>query len=181
MLKKGGWANSISCFRLGLLPIDVLCDERDHKMTDFMVDLWTNFATHQNPTPKDNAWPVYGVKGATYVRLENSQLIAKRDPERDERLKFWKKLVPWIAWINILSFWASSFLTWRLNFDAQLRKKLVKTSQNKTQSGPWPVHTKLYNCVHCTIYQNQPKSLNFGVDMFLKLDHIVFQGFQDHI
>jgi len=79
---------------LGLLPIDVLCDERDHKMTDFMVDLWTNFATHQNPTPKDNAWPVYGVKGATYVRLENSQLIAKRDPERDERLKFWKKLVP---------------------------------------------------------------------------------------
>ena len=62
-------------------------------MTDFMVNLWANFATYQNPTPKDNAWPIYGVKGATYVRLENSQLIPTPDPVRDARMQFWKKLV----------------------------------------------------------------------------------------
>ena len=57
-------------------------------MVDFMVDKWTNFAIHHNPTPKNNAWPTYGSNGITYVRLDESKIITQRDTVRDERLKF---------------------------------------------------------------------------------------------
>ena len=61
-------------------------------MIDFMVEKWTNFAIHHDPTPLDNSWPTYGTNGVTYVRLEDSKLIAQNDPIRDERLKLWKQI-----------------------------------------------------------------------------------------
>ena len=67
--------------------------KEDQDMMDFMVDLWTNFAIHHNPTPKDNSWPAYGVKGTTYVRLNHAKINLETDPERNERQKFWKKLM----------------------------------------------------------------------------------------
>ena len=45
-------------------------------MVDFMVEKWANFATYHDPTPKDQAWPAYGTKDVTYVRLDNSKLTA---------------------------------------------------------------------------------------------------------
>ena len=65
---------------------------RDQKMVDFMVDKWTNFAIHHNPTPIDNAWPAYGDNGISYVRLEDSKIITKNDKVRDERLEFWRQI-----------------------------------------------------------------------------------------
>jgi len=67
-------------------------NNRDQNMVDFMVEKWANFATYHDPTPKDQAWPAYGTKDVTYVRLDNSKIIAQSDPVRDERLKFWKIL-----------------------------------------------------------------------------------------
>ena len=64
----------------------------DHAMTDFMVDLWTNFATFHNPTPEDNSWPAYGVKDTTYVVLDHAQISLKTDPDRTTRQKLWKKI-----------------------------------------------------------------------------------------
>ena len=77
--------------QLALLPEDNL---RDQSMVDFMVDKWTNFAIHNNPTPSDNSWPAYGTNGITYVRLEASKLIAQSDEIRDDRLKFWEQIFP---------------------------------------------------------------------------------------
>ena len=62
-------------------------------MIDFMVELWTNFATFHNPTPNGNTWPAYGTKGQTYVRLDNSKIILEADPARDKRLSFWQTLL----------------------------------------------------------------------------------------
>ena len=59
-----------------------------------MVDKWTNFAIYHNPTPTDNAWTTYGTNGVTYVRLEDSKIIAKNDKVRDDRLKFWSQIFP---------------------------------------------------------------------------------------
>ena len=67
--------------------------KEDMDMMDFMIELWTNFAIHHNPTPKDNSWPAYGVKGTTYVRLNHAKISLEIDPERTERQKFWKKLL----------------------------------------------------------------------------------------
>ena len=72
---------------VNFLPEDNI---RDQNMVDFMVEKWTNFAIHHNPTPLDNSWPAYGENGVTYVRLDDSKIIAQNDKVRDERLKFWK-------------------------------------------------------------------------------------------
>ena len=72
--------------QLALLPKDNI---RDQSMVDFMVDKWTNFVIQYNPTPTDNSWLPYGTNGTTYVRLEDSKLIAKHDNVRDSRLKLW--------------------------------------------------------------------------------------------
>ena len=65
--------------------------EEEAKMSDFMVELWTNFAIHHNPTPVDNAWPAYGVGGTTYVRLD-TKLVFELDAEREKRQQFWRDL-----------------------------------------------------------------------------------------
>ena len=62
-------------------------------MVDFMVDKWANFATYYDPTPKDHAWPQYGTKDVTYIRLDNSKIVTENDVERDGRLLFWKNLL----------------------------------------------------------------------------------------
>ena len=67
--------------------------KEDKDMMDFIVELWTNFATYHNPTPKDNSWPAYGVKGTTYVRLNHAKINLEIDPERTERQKFWKNIM----------------------------------------------------------------------------------------
>jgi carboxylesterase type B len=72
------------------IPVTMLPDERDQHMIDFTVDLWTNFATHHDPTPKDQYWPAYGVSGQTYVRLQDSKIIKQQDPDREKRLQFWQ-------------------------------------------------------------------------------------------
>ena len=61
-------------------------------MVDFMVEKWSNFATHHDPTPEDHEWPAYGTNGITYVRLDQSKIITENEPHRDERLQFWKKM-----------------------------------------------------------------------------------------
>lgn len=58
-----------------------------------MVKLWTNFATHHDPTPGDKSWPAYGVSGQTYVRLEDSQVLTESDLDRDKRLQFWRNMM----------------------------------------------------------------------------------------
>ena len=79
-------------FSLELLPISMK-EERDVQMTNLMVKLWTNFATHHDPTLEDKSWPAYGSnKGHTYVRLSDSHISTEKDPARDQRLAFWYKI-----------------------------------------------------------------------------------------
>ena len=75
-----------------IFPVSLLPDDRDQEMIDFLVELWTNFATFHNPTPDDNSWPMYRSDGHTYVRLDSSQINTKHNPQVDERLKFWKNM-----------------------------------------------------------------------------------------
>ena len=75
-----------------IFPVTLLPAERDQNMIDFLVELWTNFATFHNPTPLDNSWPQYGKNGHTYIRLNDSKINTKHDPNVDKRLNFWKEM-----------------------------------------------------------------------------------------
>ena len=62
-------------------------------MVDFMVNLWTNFATYHDPTPINKSWPVYNQENQQkYVRLRNSEIILGTDQARDQRLTFWNNV-----------------------------------------------------------------------------------------
>ena len=61
--------------------------ERDSKMIDFMVELWTNFAINHNP---HESWPESNDN--SYVILDDSKIKLENDPSREERIEFWKKL-----------------------------------------------------------------------------------------
>ena len=76
------------------VPLTFLSSEEDQKMVDFMVNLWTNFATYHDPTPLDKSWPSYGSENQQkYVRLQNSEIIVETEPLRNERLEFWKQIL----------------------------------------------------------------------------------------
>ncbi len=73
------------------LPITILPDENDQKMVDLMVELWTNFATHHDPTPLDHKWSPVDSSNS-YVILKDAQILHEKCPDREKRLAFWKSL-----------------------------------------------------------------------------------------
>ena len=82
------------CRAVTPVPVTFLSSEEDQKMVDFMVNLWTNFATYHDPTPLDKSWPSYGSENQQkYVRLRNSEIIVETEPIRNERLEFWKQML----------------------------------------------------------------------------------------
>ena len=83
----------IFCRAEPFLPVTFAASEEDQKMVDFMVNLWTNFATYHDPTPINKSWPVYNQENhQKYVRLRNSEIILGTDQARDQRLAFWKTI-----------------------------------------------------------------------------------------
>merc|ERR1712018_122395 len=68
------------------LPFVLLSDESDHMMIDFMVDLWTKFAQHHNPNPKDQKWlPCKQNQPNCYVILKDSKIVIENDLVRQKR------------------------------------------------------------------------------------------------
>ncbi len=92
---------------MSAVPVTFLPDERDQKMIDFMVDLWTNFAINHDPNARQGQegellsdsltnqpkWLPYGTKDTKYVRLEGSQIIVGPEEKRDKRLRFWQDML----------------------------------------------------------------------------------------
>ena len=75
------------------MPVVILSEERDQAMIDFMVNLWTNFAKHHNPTPINQTWlPCQEKEQNCYVILDDSKIIAQTDENRQRRIDFWKNI-----------------------------------------------------------------------------------------
>lgn len=79
--------------------------KRDIAIRDTMVELWTNFAIHGNPTPSSGRLPKWTPTEKhdswNYLRIGSSNgdesfLIQNADNFAPERLAFWKK------WFSIL-------------------------------------------------------------------------------
>jgi hypothetical protein len=72
-----------------------------------MVDLWANFATHHNPTPKidgvyigqslnnlDRPWESVRQSNAAgdFVRLQNGKISHEKDENAAVRMEYWQKI-----------------------------------------------------------------------------------------
>lgn len=98
-----------SLFKPKLLPISVLGSEEDEAMSRFMVDLWANFATFHDPTPRgaegkfiggslsdlEKPWKPAksGQKDGEDMAILNGGTISYAKSERFfARIKFWEKM-----------------------------------------------------------------------------------------
>ena len=96
-------------FKPNLLPINVLGTEEDEAMSRFLVDLWANFATFHNPTPKGSdgnfigdslsdlkkPWKPakVGQKDGEDMAILSGGTISYAKSERFfSRIKFWEKM-----------------------------------------------------------------------------------------
>lgn len=43
-------------FKAHALPVDLVRSVDDKRVSKSLVDMWTDFAIHHNPTPQDGAW-----------------------------------------------------------------------------------------------------------------------------
>ena len=98
-------ADDVSYLFSKSVPVFGLKSEVDLNMSDLMVDLWVNFATHLDPTPKKKSgtsksssidkssaknWQPAKMLDKidfSYVVLENGDMTTKRDDESDERIR----------------------------------------------------------------------------------------------
>ena len=95
-------------FKPHLMPFNFLGTEEDESMSRFMVDLWANFATFHDPTPKDSAGDFIGdtlshlkkpwkrskggQKDGEDMAILNGATIAYAKSEPFfSRIKFWEK------------------------------------------------------------------------------------------
>ena len=62
-------------------------------MSDYMVQLWTDFATHYDPTPKTKEWKVFKGGADNFARLDDSKLIYDIDEIAVQRLKVFKDIL----------------------------------------------------------------------------------------
>jgi len=69
------------------LPL-ALSSSGDRQMSRMMVDWWSNFAKHGNPTPESGLWQEWG-ENEQYLRIDNSPQMDFSD-EVAARMDFWK-------------------------------------------------------------------------------------------
>jgi len=85
-------------FKAHALPTSFLKSDDDKRVSEDLINMWTDFATHHNPTPKDNTWTQFDPKDPKYLEI-GSKLNTMKYPEghrkRMEELKdIWEKIPP---------------------------------------------------------------------------------------
>lgn len=85
-------------FKAHGLPINPVVSHGDKKVQKELVDMWTNFAHHHNPTPSDNRWEAIDVDNPKiYIIKENSRLETMSGPYL-KRMHYWRDI--WSQFTN---------------------------------------------------------------------------------
>lgn len=92
------------------LPMETMDDPQDLDISRKLVDMWTNFATHQHPTPRSKDGKVIGTylediqhswksvqrqmetNQPLYYTLDSKGFRHEPNAELDSRLKLWAKM-----------------------------------------------------------------------------------------
>jgi len=79
-------------FKAHALPTSLLKSDDDKKVSENLINMWTNFATHHNPTPKDNIWTKFDPKDPKYLEIGSKSNIMKYPDSHKKRMEEWRKI-----------------------------------------------------------------------------------------
>jgi len=79
-------------FKAGALPFSCLRSEDDKRVCDNLIKLWTDFATHHNPTPGDNSWARFDPQDPKYLEIGSKGNKMKYPACHKERMDEWKDI-----------------------------------------------------------------------------------------
>merc|ERR1719228_1632977 len=79
-------------FKANALRISTVRTEDDHDVSRRLLEMWTNFATHHNPTPKDGLWTRLDPENPLFLEIGSKQSVMKYPKEYQERMEEWRDI-----------------------------------------------------------------------------------------
>jgi len=119
-------------FKMNILPFSLLKSEDDKKVSENLINMWTDFATYHNPTPKDNNWNKFDPKDPKYLEIGSKSNTMKYPESRRERMEEWREI--WERIPPTMRYEASS--TWKKQTSANTPEGVKKKENHWTDQFP---------------------------------------------
>jgi len=88
-------------FKPHAFPVNLLRDWRHRKVSQNLVQLWTDFATHHDPTPVKKHWTKFDVNSPSYMEISGTGNVMMYPKGHQERVEEWAdiygKIPPYMA------------------------------------------------------------------------------------
>jgi len=79
-------------FKAGALPTSTVKSKDDKRVSKNLINMWTDFATHHNPTPEDNSWSKFDPKNPKYLEIGSKCNTMKYPENHKTRMEEWKEI-----------------------------------------------------------------------------------------
>jgi len=77
-------------FKPHAIPVQLVRSEDDRRVSECLLDTWTNFATHHDPTPSDRAWKRFDPLAPKYFEIGSKSNEMGYSKEHAERMVEWE-------------------------------------------------------------------------------------------
>jgi len=77
-------------FKPHAIPVQLVRSEDDRRVSECLLDTWTNFATHHDPTPSDGAWKRFDPLAPKYFEIGSKVNEMGYSKEHAERMVEWE-------------------------------------------------------------------------------------------
>eukprot|EP00092_Neocalanus_flemingeri_P071935 GFUD01088443.1.p1 GENE.GFUD01088443.1~~GFUD01088443.1.p1 ORF type:complete len:306 (-),score=76.68 GFUD01088443.1:461-1378(-) len=79
-------------FKANILPFSTIKSNDDKKVSENLIKMWTDFATHHNPTPKDNSWTKFDPEAPKYLEIGSKSNTMMYPESHKKRMEEWKEI-----------------------------------------------------------------------------------------
>ena len=79
-------------FKANIFPFSTVKSDEDKRVSDNLINMWTDFATHHNPTPIDNSWTKFDPKDPKYLEIGSKSNEMKYPESHKKRMEEWKQM-----------------------------------------------------------------------------------------
>ena len=76
-------------FKANAIPTTLLRTQDDKRVNESFINMWTDFAVHHNPTPKDNSWSKFDPK---YLEIGSKFNTMKYPENHKNSMVEWKEI-----------------------------------------------------------------------------------------
>lgn len=77
-------------FKPHSLPVNCVRSQDDRRVSACLLDMWTDFATHHNPTPRDGSWTRFDPAYPQYLEIGSKSNKLDYSNDHRKRMEEWK-------------------------------------------------------------------------------------------